>query len=329
MTYTIAVDAMSGDLGPQTATAAIKDVLAANSDVQIIAVGDRPQLEKLLADQERVTFEHADEVISMDDDPLKALRRRQSSMFRTIALVASQQAGAALSAGNTGALMGMSRIQLKMLEGFRHPAIASFVPCRQCTSSFCMLDLGANIGRSTEMLVDFAYLGNALVCAVTEIKRPRIALLNIGKENVKGGKELLEAYACLSKIDLNFVGNIEANALFEGGADVVVCDGFAGNVFLKAMEGLSAMFKGMLQEAFYSNILTRAIGVVSAPVLNDLRTIMDVRRYNGAAFLGLNGLVVKSHGSADQVGFGAALEFTLKQSRRNLIELIRSSAKLA
>ncbi len=326
MTHTIAVDAMSGDRGPEVAAIAIRNVLVANPDLHIIAVGDQPLLEKLLSGQERVSFEHTTEVISMEDNPLKVLRRRKSSMFRAIALVAEKKADAALSAGNTGALMGMSRIQLKMQQGFSHPAIASFVPCSRCQSSFCMLDLGANIGRSVEMLVNFAYMGHALVRAVSDIKKPRIALLNIGKENIKGGEELLKAHAKLSETKLNFIGNIEANMLFDGGADVVVCDGFTGNVFLKTMEGLSGMIKGMLNEAFMRNIATKTIGLISSPVLSDLRNTMDGRRYNGAAFLGLNGLVVKSHGNADQVAFSAALEFTLKQTRRDLISLVSSSA---
>lgn len=320
---TIAVDAMSGDLGHEVVVTAIKEVVATDSQIEIIAVGQQAVLQPLLNETEHVRIHDAPDVVKMDDKPLTSLRRRKSSMFQSIALVKEGEAAAALSCGNTGALMGMARIQLKMLEGYSRPAIATFIPCVKCTDSFCMLDLGANVDRDADMLVDFAYLGDALFRAVREIERPRIGLLNIGEEQLKGGKELHEASVRLAASDLNFVGYVESNTLFDKPADVVVCDGFTGNVFLKSLEGLAGMIRGMLIDAYTANSFTKLAGLVSHPVLRGLKQTMDARQYNGAAFLGIRGIVIKSHGNADAVSLRAALEFTVKQARHDLIGMLK------
>ena len=322
MAIIIAIDAMSGDRGPAIAVAAMKAATQEDSQLEILAVGIPKQLEPLVGEAPRIKILAASEVIAMTDEPLKSLRRRNSSMFKAVEAVRDGRAQGAVSAGNTGVLMGMARIQLKMIANYHRPAIASFIPCNRCNDSFCMLDLGANIDRTSAMLVSFAYLGNVLHRAVRGSENPRVALLNIGEESIKGSKEILEAGAILQNSALNFIGNIEANTLFENSADVVVCDGFTGNIFLKTMEGLSSMIKGMLHDAFSRNLVAKLGALASMPVLNDLKETMDARRYNGAALLGLRGLVVKSHGNADEVAFQAAIEFAVRQARQGLVEMI-------
>ena len=329
MTTKIVVDAMSGDCGPQPAIAAIKAALATDAKLRVLVTGPASQLEPLLTGVDRVQVGDAPEVISMDDDPLAALRRRRSSMYQAVAAVAAGDAMAAVSAGNTGALMGMARTQLKMLGGYTRPAIASMVPCNRCSDFFCMLDLGANPDRSAQMLVDFAHMGDALHRAVTGTQKPTVGLLNIGAEVFKGGKDLMDAAALLEASELNFIGNVEANALYQKAADVVVCDGFTGNVFLKTMEGLSGMIKGMITDAFSANLAARLGALASMPVLSGLKEVMDARKYNGAAFLGLRGLVVKSHGNADEVAWSAALDFAIRQARMDLMGLMDTSSSRA
>ena len=325
MSVVIAVDAMSGDSGPATIAAAMESSVAADPDLSLVAFGDESVLRPLLLGIERISISDVKGVVSMSDEPLKVLRRRDTSMFKAIEAVAEKNASAAVSAGNTGALMGMARLQLKMIEGHTRPAIASFVPCNKCKSSFCILDLGANVDRDADLLVSQAYLGAALHKAVTGSKDPTVGLLNIGEEFMKGGKEIIEAHDKLAKTDLNFIGNVEPDALYEKIADVVVCDGFTGNVFLKTMEGLSGMIKGMITDAFSAGPAAKLAALASMPVLNGLKEVMDARRYNGAAFLGLRGLVVKSHGKADEVAFRSAIEFTAKQARMDLVRMIGES----
>lgn len=318
----VAIDAMSGDHGPGVAVAAMRAAVAADPDLELVAVGAKETLEPLVDGSERIGILEAKEVVSMDDEPLKVLRRRESSMFKAIRAVANGEVQAAVSPGNTGALIGMGRIQLKMIEGHHRPAIGGFVPCERCNSSFCMLDLGANVDRSADMLVAFAHLGDALFRAVTGKESPSVALLNIGKEHIKGDKEIKDAGEMLSRSKLNFIGNVEANSIYDHAADVVICDGFTGNVFLKTMEGLAGMIKGMLSDAYSRNIVTKIGALASSPVLNGLRRDMDSRRYNGAAILGLRGLLVKSHGNADELAFQSAIEFTAKQARMDLVRMI-------
>ncbi|MCY4324524.1 MAG: phosphate acyltransferase PlsX [Betaproteobacteria bacterium] len=319
MARLIAFDVMSGDLGIEAAIAAIKIALAENPQMQIIAVGDEKRLQAQLAGHDRVQIRHAEAVVSMAENPKQAVRRRNTSLYKTIELVADGHANVAVSAGNTGALMITAKVLLKMRPPYRRPAIAGQIPCVGCTDSFTMLDLGANVDRSPEMLVDFARMGSEFARVVKGSDSPRIALLNVGTENIKGGQDLLAAHQLLGETDLNYTGFIEANSLFDpatAAADlpqVVVCDGFVGNVFLKTIEGLSKMIKSMFGNAYQSTAYSRLAGLVSLPVLNGLRKTMDSRRYNGASFLGLRGLVVKAHGNSDSVGLACALAFAMRQ----------------
>lgn len=322
MPTTIVVDAMSGDRGCAPALAASRQALAADPDLELLLAGPSEELAPQLEGLARASVLDAPEVIAMTDEPLRSLRRKRSSMYQAVAAVADGRAAAAISAGNTGALMGMARTQLKMLGGYARPAIASMVPCNRCTDQFVMLDLGANSDRSSQMLIDFAHLGEALYRATRGVARPSVGLLNIGAEVFKGGRDIIDAAAELNGAALNFVGNVEANALYAKAADVVVCDGFTGNVFLKTMEGLSGMIKGMISDAFAANLAARLGALASLPVLNGLKEVMDPRKYNGAAFLGLRGIVVKSHGDADEVAWRAALDFTIAQARMNLVGML-------
>ncbi len=318
---------MSGDRGAAVAVKGISLALAQDPNMHILAVGNEAQLKPLLAATDRVEIVHAEAVVAMSDNPLHAVRRRNTSLFRAVSLAAKGEAAAAVSAGNTGALMLTAKILLKMREPYRRPAIASLIPCAACTDTFTMLDLGANVDRNAEMLVDFAMMGDEFARAVKGTESPRIALLNIGTENIKGGQELLAADSLLRESKLNYVGFVEANALFDPAADqsaqphVVVCDGFAGNVFLKTIEGLSAMIKSMFSNAYRAHPYAQFAGWVSLPVINSLRSAMDARRYGGAAFLGLRGLVVKTHGNSDEVGFASTLEFAQRQVsyQRNML----------
>ena len=320
MARLIAFDVMSGDLGIEAAIEGIRIALAENPKMRILAVGDEKKLRPALAESDRLEIRHAEAVVSMEENPKQAVRRRNTSLYKTVEMVADGHAGAAVSAGNTGALMVTAKVLLKMREAYRRPAIAGQIPCAGCTESFTMLDLGANVDRTPEMLVDFASMGNEFARTVKGTPSPRIALLNVGTENIKGGQDLLAAHRMLGETDLNYAGFVEANTLFEPGIaagqipQVVVCDGFVGNVFLKTIEGLSGMIKSMFGNAYRSGPYSRLAGLVSLPVINGLRRTMDSRRYNGASFLGLRGLVVKAHGNSDAVGFACALAFAMRQT---------------
>ena len=328
MAKLIAFDAMSGDLGIEAAIAGIRIALAENPQMRILAVGDEKRLQPALAGNERLQVRHAEAVVSMAENPKQAVRRRNTSLYRAVELVADGQADAAVSAGNTGALMVTAKVLLKMRPPYRRPAIAGQIPCAGCTESFTMLDLGANIDRNPEMLVDFAHMGAEFARTVKKSAAPRIALLNVGTENIKGGQDLLAAHGMLGETDLNYTGFIEANSLFDPATapgslpQVVVCDGFVGNVFLKTIEGLSNMIKSMFGNAYRAGAYSRIAGLVSLPVLNGLRRTMDSRRYNGASFLGLRGLVVKAHGNSDPVGLACALAFAMRQieDQQSLLE---------
>ena len=319
MAKLIAFDVMSGDLGIEAALAGIRIALAENPQMRILAVGDEKRLQPALEAHDRLQVRHAEAVVSMAENPKQAVRRRNTSLYRAVELVADGKADAAVSAGNTGALMVTAKVLLKMRPPYRRPAIAGHIPCVGCTESFTMLDLGANVDRSPEMLVDFAGMGSEFARTVKGARAPRIALLNVGTENIKGGQDLLAAHRMLAETDLNYAGFVEANTLFDPATaaaqipQVVVCDGFVGNVFLKTIEGISKMIKSMFADAYRAGAYSRLAGLVSLPVLNGLRKTMDSRRYNGASFLGLRGLVVKAHGNSDPVGFACALAFAMRQ----------------
>ena len=235
-------------------------------------------------------------------------------------LVKDGSANAAVSAGNTGALMAVSRFVLKTLPGIDRPAICSILPSQR--GATYVLDLGANVDCTPEHLLQFGIMGSLLAAALEHVERPTVGLLNIGEEDIKGNEVVKRAAELLRASDLNFAGNVEGNDIFKGTVDVVVCDGFVGNVTLKASEGLAQMIGGALKEEFSRNLLTKLAALVAMPVLKSFRRRFDHRRYNGASLLGLRGIVVKSHGSADQLAFGCALERAAEAARQRLPEKI-------
>lgn len=323
---TLAVDCMGGDHGPRVTLAACRQFLDTHSDARLLLVGQPDSLQAFA--HERATVVAASEVVGMDDPVEVALRRKKDSSMRVaIQQVKDGTAAAAVSAGNTGALMAIARYLLKTLDGIDRPAIATQLPNDQGRAT-TVLDLGANVDCSAEHLLQFAVMGSALVSVLQEDSPASVGLLNIGEEVIKGNEvikkagELLRAAARSG--DLNFHGNVEGNDIFKGTVDIVVCDGFVGNVALKASEGVAAMIVGALKQEFKRNIFTKIAAIVAYPVLSALMKRMDYRRYNGAALLGLRGLVFKSHGSADALAFEQALNRAYDAARNNLLDRVRS-----
>ena len=263
----------------------------------------------------------ASEVVGMDESPQAAMRNKKDSSMRVaINLVKNDEASACVSAGNTGALMATARYVLKTIPGIDRPAIASYLPTSK--GQVCMLDLGANIDCNAEHLLQFAIMGSALVTALEHKPSPSVGLLNIGSEEIKGNEVVKQAAQLLRESDLNFYGNVEGDDIFKGTTDLVVCDGFVGNVALKTAEGVAKMMGGFLREGFNQNLLTKFAAIVSMPVLNAFKHRLDHRRYNGASFLGLKGIVVKSHGSADDFAFLCAIERAAEEARGGMLQQI-------
>ncbi len=311
MTITVAVDAMGGDHGPSVTVPAALAFLHDVPDARVIVVGTEDVLKKAIAGAppgvvSRITVHAASEVVAMDEPPADALRKKKDSSMRVaINLVKDGTAHACVSAGNTGALMAIARFVLKTLPGIDRPAIASQLPTRKGVVT--ALDLGANVNCSPEQLVQFAAMGSALCSAVERIERPSVGLLNIGEEDIKGNELVKETGELLKHSGLNFVGNVEGDDIFKGTTDVVVCDGFVGNVALKTTEGLAGMLSDFLKREFTRNPLTKLSALVAYPVLRAFRRRVDPRRYNGATLVGLRGVVVKSHGGTDVFGFQQAI----------------------
>ncbi len=300
---------MGGDHGPEVTLPACRQFLDARADAQLILVGRPEALAGFAHPRARIVA--ATEVVTMDDAVEVALRKKKDSSMRVaIQQVKQGAAQAAVSAGNTGALMAIARYLLKTLEGIERPAIATQMPNARGGAT-TVLDLGANVDCTAEHLLQFAVMGSALVSALTNEERPTVGLLNIGEEMIKGSDEIKRAgellRAAAASGDLNFLGNVEGNDIFKGTAEIVVCDGFVGNVALKTSEGLALMIMQFLREEFGRNLLTKLCAAFSYPVLMALKKRLDHRRYNGAALLGLRGLVFKSHGSADALAFEQAL----------------------
>lgn len=327
MALTLAVDAMGGDAGLPVTVPAVAQLLKRFNDVRVLLVGDAEQVRAALgaaglASESRVEVVHASEVVSMDDPVSVALRNKKDSSMRVaINQVKEGRAQAAISAGNTGALMAVSRFVLKTLKGIDRPAICTAIPTRD---GHChMLDLGANVDSEPEHLLQFALMGDAVVRAVDGIEKPRVALLNIGEEEIKGNEQIKEAAQLLQDNPLlNYVGFVEGDGIFRGEADVIVCDGFVGNVALKTMEGVASMIGGMIREEVSRNWLNKLSAVLALPLLGGLKSRLNPQRYNGASLVGLNGVVVKSHGGADVQGFLAALQVALHEAQRNVPALI-------
>jgi phosphate acyltransferase len=331
MSIKLAIDCMGGDHGPRVTVPAALEFLAANPDASAILVGQVEALNPLL-DQcdatliKRVTVKDAREVVGMDESPALAMRtKKDSSMRVAIDLVKEGVASACVSAGNTGALMAVSRFVLKMLPGIDRPAICTVLPTIK--GHVHMLDLGANVDCEPEHLLQFAIMASNLVSAVEGKPAPTVGLLNIGEEEIKGNEVVKKAAELIRRSGLNFVGNVEGDGVYKGEADVVVCDGFVGNVALKTTEGLAQMLATFLKEEFGRNAMTKLAALVAMPVLKRFKKRVDHRVYNGACLLGLRGLVVKSHGSADAFAFRHAIEVGFEAARGQVILRINEHMK--
>ena len=332
---TIAVDCMGGDHGPSSTLPACAAFLASHPDARLVLVG-LPQalagLQGVLAG-ERVRVVTASEVVAMDDTVEVALRRRKDSSMRVaIQQVKDAQADAAVSAGNTGALMAVSRFVLKTLDGIDRPAIATQMPNIKGGAT-TVLDLGANVDCSAEHLMQFAVMGSALVAAAYGKEAPSVGLLNVGEEVIKGSEVIKQAGQMMrdaaAQGHLNFYGNVEGNDIYTGVTDIVVCDGFVGNVALKASEGLASMIGGFIKQAFGRSWLTKLQALAAYSVLKAFKHQVDHRRYNGAALLGLRGLVFKSHGSADAFAFEQALCRAYDAAQHRMIDNVKARIERA
>jgi glycerol-3-phosphate acyltransferase PlsX len=327
MPITVAVDAMGGDHGPSVTLPAALRFLEQYPDARVIAVGLEEPLRTALARlrspaSARLTIHPATEVVEMHEPPAAALRvKKDSSMRVAINLVKEGAAEACVSAGNTGALMAISRFVLKTLPGVDRPAIASQLPTKKGGAT-TVLDLGANVNCSPEQLLQFAAMGTALVSAVDHIERPTVGLLNIGEEDIKGNELVKETAELLKASGLNFHGNVEGDDIYKGTTDVVVCDGFVGNVMLKASEGIVRMLYEILKAEFTRNPLTKLAAFLSYPVLRAFGRRIDPGRYNGATLIGLKGVVVKSHGGADAHAFEFALRKAYAEAAEGVLDRI-------
>jgi phosphate acyltransferase len=326
MGVTLAIDCMGGDHGPSVTVPAALAFLRSEAQARVILVGQPERVQAAFDDArlvfgDRIRLQAASQVVGMDDPPAIAMRtKKDSSMRVAVDLVKSGEATAAISAGNTGALMAISRFVLKTLPGIDRPAIASVLPTLK--GRVYVLDLGANVDCSAEHLLQFGIMGSMLVSAVEHLENPSVGLLNIGEEDIKGNEVVKRAGELLRDSGLNFYGNVEGNDIYMGTTDVVVCDGFVGNVALKTSEGLAQMLATFLKEEFTRSWLTRLMALVAMPALKHFKLRVDHRRYNGAALLGLKGVVVKSHGSADAYAFEQALRRAAEAAGNRLIERI-------
>ena len=319
---TIALDAMGGDLGPKAVIPAAFAILEKDDSVNFLVVGSPDTLEHARVEAgekygNRLSFASATEIVGMDEHPAEALRRKKNSSMRiAIEAVKRGDADACVSSGNTGALMATARYVLKMLPGVDRPAIISAVP--GLTGYTFMLDLGANVGCNAQHLLQFALMGSVVAEDILDIENARIGLLNIGQEDIKGNEVVREAGELLSQSTLNYVGFVEGDAVFNGKADVIVSDGFVGNVALKTMEGVAGLISSILQEEFHRNPLRQFQGLTATSALNAIRDRLDSRRYNGASLLGLNGVVIKSHGGADKFAFENAVQTAIVEARKGV-----------
>jgi phosphate acyltransferase len=325
-TVTIALDAMGGDHGPSVVIPAALAMLSRHPSLRVVLVGDAHTLEARLAGKhvgygDRLVIRHASQVVLMDELPSQALRgKKDSSMRVAINLVKEGVADACVSAGNTGALMATARFVLKTIPGIDRPAICALIPSHDGHTH--MLDLGANADCTSEQLFQFGVMGAALASAVYGIDAPRVGLLNIGEEEIKGNEKVKEAAKLLSSSHLNYIGFVEGNHIFSKDVDVVVTDGFVGNVALKTMEGLAKMIGQYIREEFRRSVFTRLLALVALPVLHALKRRLDPRHYNGASLLGLKGVVVKSHGSSDSVGFASAIRIAILEVQNQVPQRI-------
>jgi phosphate acyltransferase len=331
MQTTIAIDAMGGDFGPSVTVPAALTFLDQSPDCRVLLVGRRADIETQLkksgasalaaSASSRLKVVDAPEVVGMDEDIRSAIRHKKNSSMRiAIDLVKSGDAHACISAGNTGALMGTAKFVLKTLPGIDRPAICAALPSRK--GVVYVLDLGANAESEPEHLLQFAIMG-AMLCAAVEGKpNPSVGLLNIGSEEIKGNEDTKLVGELLKASHLNFYGNVEGTDIYKGTTDVVVCDGFVGNVMLKASEGIAKMMGDTIKEEYQKNIFRKVMALISLPAINGFKKRLDHRQYNGAALLGLRGIVVKSHGSADAYGFNRAILRAKSEAEHGLLASI-------
>jgi glycerol-3-phosphate acyltransferase PlsX len=325
---TIAVDVMSGDHGAAVAVPAALDVLQASPDLRLLIVGRGEVVRPLLAgaDASRCVLVEASEVVGMDEKPREAVRRKKDSSMRVaINLVSKGEAAACVSAGNTGALLATSRFVLGTVAGIDRPAIVSAVPAAH--GHTVMLDLGANPDCTADHLVQFAVMGSVIAADLHGVERPRVGLLNIGEEDIKGTDELREAHRRLSAAPVNYIGFVEGNLIFSGDVDVVVTDGFTGNVALKTMEGLARFMGSVIREEFTTGPVRKLGALAASPALGGIKRRLDPGRYNGASMVGLAGVVIKSHGSADRAAFANAVRVAVIEARKGvpaqIVDLMR------
>jgi glycerol-3-phosphate acyltransferase PlsX len=322
LSLTISIDAMGGDHGPDVVIPAALSALKKHPEVHFVLVGDQDTLayhlqQHKVADEPRLQIHHASQKVEMDELPSQALRgKKDSSMRVAINLVKEGVAAACVSAGNTGALMATARFVLKTLPGIERPAIVSSLPTM--TGHTYVLDLGANVDSSAAHLVQFAVMGSVLAELVDGKPNPTVGLLNIGSEEIKGNERVKEASRLLEQTDLNYKGFVEGDGLYHGEVDVLVCDGFVGNVALKASEGVAHMIRHYLRTSFNRNWLTKLAGLIASPVLKHFRRELDPRAYNGANLIGLQGIVIKSHGGADAFAFANAIDIAIVEAKKDV-----------
>lgn len=330
---------MGGDHGPTVTVPAALDALAEHPQLKLILVGNQAVIEGMIkqqavnVDPARLVIHHASEVVTMDESPAVALRsKKDSSMRKAINLVKSQEAQACVSAGNTGALMAISRFVLKTLPGIDRPAIVYPLPVKadqEKMGQMRMLDLGANVDCQGEHLFQFAVMGAVLAQAVDHLPFPRVGLLNIGSEAIKGSEAVKQAAQMLQEAkNINYIGFVEGTDMYQGRADVVVCDGFVGNVALKTSEGVAKMLVQFVKREFSRNFYTKCVAFLAMPILRAIRSRFDTSQYNGASFLGLDGIVIKSHGNALRHSFKRAIEEAMIQAQQNIPDKIRSQVAL-
>ncbi len=326
---TIAIDAMGGDFGPPITVPAAIDALRKYPSLRVVLVGDAATLEQALQscqyDSARLTIQHASQTVAMDEPPSQALRsKKDSSMRVAINLVKEGRANACVSAGNTGALMATARFVLKTLPGIDRPAIVSAFPTYFADRVVRVLDLGANVDSSAENLLQFAVMGSVLASTAGQIKNPKVCLLNIGEEEIKGNEQVKQtAQLLMSSKIVNYAGYIEGDRMFQGDADVVVCDGFIGNIALKSTEGVTVLIKQLMRDAFNRTWLTKLLGLMVKPIMKSFANRVDPSYYNGATLIGLQGTVIKSHGSASVFAFTNAIKEAMLGAEANIPEIIR------
>lgn len=323
----IALDAMGGDYGPSEIVPAALNILNKHEKLTLMLVGQEEVIRQELLknnalNHKRINIVHAPEIVEMHEAPSHALRnKKESSMRRAIEQVRDGHAAACVSAGNTGALMATSRFVLKMLPGMDRPAICTILPGIDNRHSH-VLDLGANVDSSSEQLFQFAVMGAQLTSAVENKENPSVALLNVGEEDIKGNDRVKQAATLLEESHLNYVGYVEGTDLYTGKVDVIVCDGFVGNIALKASEGLAGFLQHHATAQFKSTLYSKFAAIIALPVLKSLKKKIDPKNYNGASLLGLRGIVIKSHGSADRISFATAIEEAIIEVEKNIPEKI-------